>query len=765
MNKFLYQINKKERENGIEISRFYVDKELKNDVKYDKIPYRLVLKEKDFKKIKIKNEKIKLSDRKLMNYNKEKVVEILIEDKELFDYMIQKSKELDFETYEEDLPPEHKYIIDNKISLAKQDYNQLKYVSIDIETVGDINNQEIVLISAYSPYDGLSKVYINKENIKKENVDIIKKRKFEDFDTVILDDEKQLLEGFCKEIIDFDPQVIVGWNVIDFDFKIIKRKCELYDIEFRFNRFNGETRMRIISDFFKNSTMSGPGLIVFDVINLLRMNFIEFDDYKLNTVAKEVLDDEKIDLENDENADNSMEDKINAINNMFENDIEKLIEYNFKDSLLTSQILEKLKLMDLMCKRSILTNTPLEKVKSPIATLDLMYLEKLHKKGYIAATNRNYQDTSPIEGAYVINPKQGFYEDVYVLDFKSLYPSIIMTFNIDPFTYSDNGDIKAPNGAFFDRERGILPGLIKDLIKERDIAKKEKDDVKSFALKITMNSFYGAIASPKSRFYNKEVGEAITSFGREIIKKSKEFIEKQTNHEVIYGDTDSIFIKSNSKTKTKKERFEEGKGLEEKLNKFFTNWVEEDFKQENFLIIELEKVFKDFFIASKKRYVGFDEITQKNIFVGMEAIRGDWTDLAKNFQKKLIDIIFETKDNSKVKEFIFDYIQELKKGKYDNLLVYTKKITKPLELYTKTTPPHVRAAREVKNFDGRIVKYVMTKGGPKHLSLITSEHELDYEHYIDKQLKGVSDDILDSLNLNFDKIMYSKKQKSLDGFF
>lgn len=178
-------------------------------------------------------------------------------------------------------------------------------------------------------------------------------------------------------------------------------------------------------------------------------------------------------------------------------------------------------------------------------------------------------------------------------------------------------------------------------------------------------------------------------------------------------------------------------------------------------------------------------MSKKTGFVGMEAIRGDWTELAKNFQIELVNIIFKdgSKDTSQtgtvsdglgivseknsliIKKFILDYVDKLNKGEFDDLLVYNKKTTKPLSEYVKMTPPHVKAARKVKNFSGRLVKYVMLKEGPKHISLIGMKPDYDYKHYIEKQLKGVSDDLLESLDIDFENIVQSKKQKSLSGFF
>jgi len=177
------------------------------------------------------------------------------------------------------------------------------------------------------------------------------------------------------------------------------------------------------------------------------------------------------------------------------------------------------------------------------------------------------------------------------------------------------------------------------------------------------------------------------------------------------------------------------------------------------------KIFSKFFIASKKRYVGYDEISKELKYVGMEAIRGDWTNLAQNFQRELVDLIFEGKNKEKIEKFILDYVNNLKTGKYNDLLIYTKKITKPLALYTKTTPPHVRAAREVPNFAGKIVKYVMTKDGPKHINILKEPIKYDYDHYIEKQLNGVADDLLEAFGVDFNKVTQGTKQNSLNRFF
>jgi DNA polymerase-2 len=771
MQKFLYFIERKEEETHIEFNLYFVNEKSEKIIEKTTQNYLLFVRKDAYENLNLKSDNIVLSEQEFFSKKGDKVVLLEVKNKELYLYLIKTLKEdQNPAIFEADLPLEHAYVIHNnvKVNTLKTITNKtLSYISLDIETIGEnMQNQEIVLISTYSPHVQCSKVYVNSEKISQSELKNLKKHKFEEFKTVFCDTEKEVLESFKTDITMLNPTILLGWNVVDFDFNVIKQRMKHYSIPFSFTQDNEEGKLKLSSDFFKSSTLTFPGIIVFDVIQLLKINFISFEDYKLNTVAQEVLKDTKISLTEDEDIidDESIDNKIEAIARMLSKNPLKLIEYNFKDSYLTAQIVEKLNLIELMCKRSALTNTLLNKVRSPIASLDNLYLPKLHTQGQVASTNFNFQDSTPIEGAFVLDPIAGFYENVFVFDFKSLYPSIIMTFNIDPFTFNHKGTIKAPNDAHFEAKPGILPSIILELYKERDNAKWEKDLVKSFALKTTMNAFYGAVASPKSRFYNKEIGEAITSFGRFIIQKAKGYLEK-LGHQVIYGDTDSVFVHTKHTFSSLTEKEKVGREIEAKLNKYFKEWVETEFKQECFLSIKMEKIFSKFFIASKKRYVGFDELTHELMFTGMEYVRGDWTDLAKQFQKELVEKIFANATKDELKIFIKSYIDTIKKGTYDNLLEYRKKITKGLSEYTKTTPPHVKAAREVPNFQGRLVRYIMTKDGPKHISLITKNSQLDYDHYIEKQLKGVSDDLLLPLGIDFDQVRNEKKQGNLNKFF
>ena len=775
---FLYKIEFVELDDKIEIIKYFADKNFDTKIEKDFLNYEVLLSLKDFetfvKNLEIKeNLDFKIIDYNLKHYDILDIVKIHIFKKDVFQKIKEFSKEKKVVFYEFDLNPTFRYLINNDIKIEGIDTIP-KMLFFDIETItkeGKNLFDEIVSISIFSP-NGLKKVLLNTNFLDKNNIHKLKENNFE-FELLCFSDEKALLENFSKIIKEFSPQMILGWNLIDFDFKIVIEKMRKHNLNLDFSKFGNKVNLKINKDFFKSSTLDISGILVFDIIELLKINFITFDDYKLDTVSKKVLKDSKIDLNDDDNEDDdTLKSKIEKINNLYFNNTKKLLEYNFKDSVLCFEILEKLNIIKLIFLRSSITKTPLNKIKSPIASLDIMYLTKLHKQNIVAKTNFNF-NSNPIGGAFVIDPKMGYYNNIFVFDFKSLYPNIIRTFNIDPFSLDNNGEIKTINGINFSRKIGILPNLISELSKQREIAKIEKNNIKQNAIKVTMNSFYGAIASPKSRFHNFDMGEAITSFGRDLIQKTKEFCEKELSHKVIYGDTDSVFISPKNSKHIEKLDVEKikiiGLDIEEEINLFIKKYVKNFGTEKNFLKIEFEKIYSKFFISTKKRYIGFDILKNDYDYVGVEFVRGDWTKLAKIFQETLIKIIFENFENEnlkdKIKNFIVEFTTKLEKKEFDNYLIYFKKLTKSLKEYTKTTPPHVKAAREVENFNERLVKYVMSEDGPKHISKLTENFKYDYKHYIEKQLYGVCDDILKPLNIDFLDIVYKKKQKGLNEFF
>jgi DNA polymerase-2 len=387
------------------------------------------------------------------------------------------------------------------------------------------------------------------------------------------------------------------------------------------------------------------------------------------------------------------------------------------------------------------------------------------------------EDAAPWEatiGGYVLEPVPGLYRNVLVFDFKSLYPSIIRTFQIDPLGFlpaprPDDDPIVAPNGAAFRRAPGILPRILDDLFPRREAAKRSGDAVTSNAIKILMNSFYGVLGTPACRFYNPDIANAITGFGRELLLWSKARIEAR-GRQVLYGDTDSLFVLSGIEVSAEATGLAEarrlGASLVDELNSDLGAYVRERWRTESRLELEFEELYLRLLLSpvrhgtggARKRYAGLVERRGENrvIFTGLEAVRRDWTDLAKRVQRELYERLFTDRP---VEEYLRDVVAELRAGRLDALLVYRKALRKSTSEYTATTPPHVAAARKMKGKPGRVIAYVITPGGPEPAG--EPNLVLDHEHYVQKQIRPVAEPVLAILGLDFDRIVGDDRQLSL----
>ena len=634
---------------------------------------------------------------------------------------------------------------------------ELKVLSIDIET--DSAGSKLYSIALYCVHG--SKVFKNVLITKQylESKESLKDLESLDFVTVY-DSEVEVLKAFQELVLKLDPDIITGWNVIDFDLKWLFNAFKKFGLKPLLGRSREPCSVRVYKDFFRESKAFIPGRVVIDAITLLKAAFIKLEDYKLETAAQEFLGHGKL-LTGDK--------RFLEIDNLARFDLKKLAEYNLKDAELVVEILKKTNALDVAVEKSILTGLPIDRVTASIAALDNLYLRALKPLKIAAVTTDYSEKEAPIKGGYVMEPKPGIYDYVLVLDFKSLYPSIMRTFNIDPLSFKGVNpnckDIKAPNNACFSKKFGIMPKLLQTLWEARSKAKKEKQVVKSHAIKILMNSFYGALANPSCRFYNPHIAGAVTAFGRHIIQLTARKVE-ELGFKVIYSDTDSVFV--DTELDNEKEALKLGVKIQDFINKFYDNWVKQNFRVKSYLEIEFEKVYKTLFMpplrsaelkaGAKKRYAGIvlSNGVERLEIVGLEAVRRDWTELAKRFQIELLKRVFA---KQRVEDFIKSFVKDLKSGKYDELLVYKKALRKDLKEYTKTTPPHVKAAKKLKTLDSNIIEYVMTVAGPEPVS--NQKHSIDYDHYIKKQLKPVANSILEVLGKSFDSIVSSKQQTTL----
>jgi len=574
-------------------------------------------------------------------------------------------------------------------------------------------------------------------------------------------DEAALLDRFDELLHELDPDVITGWNVVDFDLTVLARVARRCGRTLRIGRSEDPFEARRDGSFTRESRAVVAGRLVLDGLSLMRGAFYRLADYRLETAAQSVLGRGKL-MHGDDRAE--------EIERAYCEEPQRFVDYNLEDARLVSEILARTGLIELAVERSLLTGMPPDRVSAAIASVDSLYLGELRRRGRVAPSVESVDREVRIAGGYVMESRPGLYRNILVFDFKSLYPSIIRTFNLDPLSLAADdsaGDdwLTAPNGARFCRsERGILPELVANLAAEREAAKRAGKSVQANAIKILMNSMYGVLGAGASRLFSPPVANAITHFGQQLIQKAAD-IARQRGVEVLYGDTDSLFVDPDEPDTQRALALAET--LRGAIGDGVADFVRDRYRCESFLELEFEKVYERFFLpevrggktGSKKRYAGLRRAADGTAhieFVGLESVRRDWSDVSKRFQRGLLELVFADRP---VEQFVRGFLADLRAGRYDGELVYRKAIRKGLESYTKTTPPHVQAARRQRRPGGGIIAYVVTQNGPEPRGEETAPP--DYEHYVEHQIQPVAEPVLRFLATDFATVADTRRQLEL----
>lgn len=593
-----------------------------------------------------------------------------------------------------------------------------------------------------------------------------------------------LLSAFITWFAEFDPDVVIGWSVVNFDFRCLQQFSERFHVPLTLGRGQQLLQWRQSRDSEDFFTLTLPGRLVLDGIETLKSATYQFERFSLDYVANELLKRGK--------SIHDVENRGEEITQMFLHQKYQLAVYNLDDCRLVWDIFEQEHLYDFVIERSRLTGLAADRFGGSVAAFDFRYLPLLHRRGFVAPQLPENPIGVGSPGGFVMDSQPGLYRDVLVLDFKSLYPSIIRSFLIDPLGLAlgakqfprelarDHQETEGVdlssfvpgfNGACFSKTEPILPLLVEELWQARDQAKQRGLKPMSQAIKIIMNSFYGVLGTPGCRFFDSRLPSSITCRGHEILNASKRFIE-QRGFQVIYGDTDSVFVvvnPDNQPDALSAEACEQiGKQLMRELNHWFTENLRHKYGLQSHLEVEFETHYQQFFMptirgsekGSKKRYAGLIQHQDQSEMVikGLESIRTDWTKLARDFQYQLLARVFAQQP---VDAFIQETVQAVLAGKHDQHLVYRKRIRRKLSDYTKQEPPQVCAARKEDALRkqqglkplytrGGWVSYVMTTNGPEPAPYRQSP--FDYQRYIDKQLKPIADAILQFIGKDFEEI-------------
>jgi DNA polymerase-2 len=258
--------------------------------------------------------------------------------------------------------------------------------------------------------------------------------------------------------------------------------------------------------------------------------------------------------------------------------------------------------------------------------------------------------------------------------------------------------------------------------------------------------------------------------GREMLLWSKRWFEA-ADYDVLYGDTDSLFVRSGRDDSDEAQRL--ARRLVDELNADLERHVTDGWQRESRLELEFEKLYAKLFLphargsarGASKRYAGLvhggdvarEKVAQENVeFVGLEVVRRDWTALAKRVQRELYTRLFTDRP---VDGYLADVVRQVRAGKLDDELVYRKNLRKAADDYTASTPPHVAAARKSGKPQGRTVSYVVTSAGPEPLD--NRKHPLDREHYVEKQVRPVAEPVLEALGLDFERVIGDRRQADL----
>lgn len=591
-----------------------------------------------------------------------------------------------------------------------------------------------------------------------------------DFALDYCDSASQLLERLNQWITQHDPDAIIGWNLVQFDLRTLQRHAERLGVPLRLGRDGSEMEWREHSrgqHYFAGIA----GRLVIDGIEALKSATWNFPSFSLEQVSQTLLGEGK--------AIDNPYDRMAEIQRRFDEDKPALARYNLKDCELVTRIFDKTGLIAFLLERASVTGLAADRMGGSVAAFEHLYMPMMHRQGYVAPNLGDVAgENSP--GGYVMDSHSGLYDSVLVLDFKSLYPSIIRSFLIDPVglvegSAADAGaTVPGFRGARFSRDKHCLPAIVTQIWRGREAAKRERNHALSQALKIIMNAFYGVLGSSGCRFFDPRLASSITLRGQEIMLRTRDLIEEQ-GYPVIYGDTDSTFVWL--KHPHSDEQAEAiGRKLVEHVNHWWTRHLRDAYGLESALELEFDTHYRRFLMptirgseeGSKKRYAGLVTTSdggEEVVFKGLESVRTDWTPLAQQFQQELYLRIFRREE---YQDYVRDYVARTMRGEFDERLVYRKRLRRPLEDYQRNVPPHVRAARVADEYNrqqrrpqqyqnGGWIRYVMTVGGPEPLE--TRHAPIDYDHYLSRQLQPIADAILPFLGDSFSRL--TSRQQSL----
>uniref|UniRef100_A0A8B9F9U7 DNA polymerase n=1 Tax=Amazona collaria TaxID=241587 RepID=A0A8B9F9U7_9PSIT len=574
--------------------------------------------------------------------------------------------------------------------------------------------------------------YDFKEAIKRKNAKI-----------EIAATERTLLGFFLAKIHKIDPDVVVGHNIYGFDLEVLLQRINVCKVPHwsKIGRLRRSNMPKLGGRGGFAERNAACGRMICDV-EISAKELIRCKSYHLSELVRQILKKERVTILPEE------------IRNMYSESprLMFMLENTWTDARFILQIMCELNVLPLALQITNISGNIMSRTMmgGRSERNEFLLLHAFHEKDYIVPDKQVFkkplqklvdedediddQNKSKIgkkkaayAGGLVLDPKVGFYDKfILLLDFNSLYPSIIQEFNIC-FTTVQRLSSEAQKRAEVEEEEeipelpdpslemGILPKEIKKLVERRRQVKqlmKQPDlnpdlylqyDIRQKALKLTANSMYGCLGFSYSRFYAKPLAALVTHKGREILMHTKEMVQKM-NLEVIYGDTDSIMINTNSTNLD--EVFKLGNKVKSEVNKLY-----------KLLEIDIDGVFKSLLLLKKKKYAaltveptGDGKYVTKQELKGLDIVRRDWCDLAKETGNYIIGQILSDQSRDIIVENIQRRLIEIRENVTNgqipvNQFEINKALTKdPQDYPDKKSLPHVHVAMWINSQGGRKVK-------------------------------------------------------------
>ncbi|MDD5111944.1 MAG: DNA-directed DNA polymerase [Candidatus Altiarchaeota archaeon] len=667
--------------------------------------------------------------------------------------------------YEADIPFARRYMIDNGLTpMENADKIKLNVAAIDIEVYnarGEPNaHRDPIIMMSYADNLGRRAVYTYKklEGVKADYIEYCKS-------------ESDMLERFVAIFDSSEIDIITGYNSDNFDFQYIKERADKNKV--LLNMGLGDRELKIERRGM-NMGARITGRPHVDIYPVCRRTF-NLPRYQLEDVYQSMFGEDKLEVK----ASVKAADMHKLWDSPKAEDFETLAKYSMNDADMTLKI--AMEMLPLEYELARVVKQPLyetSRMSSSQRVENLLMRKAFEKK--MLVPNRpsdeefDNREDEAYEGAFVVEPVKGIHDNIVLFDFRSLYPSIIISHNIDPVTLDckccKEAGHKSPTGhRFCTNKKGFIPEVLEELLDRRmetnkamknetDNTKKRILDVQQKALKLLANSMYGYYGFQRARWYCRPCAEAITAWGRDYIHLAMKEAEKH-GFTVIYGDTDSIYITRPDMQDVKK--------IVEKANEF---QLDINGKLPEAMDLKYEGFYVRGVFITKKRYALMGEDGKLTV-KGLETRRRDWCNIAKDTQKKVLDALLKDKDAEKAAEIVKEVVKEVKEGKVPltDLAINTQ-MTRSLGSYVNEGP-HVLAVRKAmkEGMDfkqGDIITYIQTKSGSSisdraRVIDFVEEGDYDADYYINNQIIPAVFRILEALGYSEDQLKGLGKQMTL----